>query len=281
LRLMNNFCKFIPHAMLAFFVQTAFAASPIENMQTTAKSQLESIGTLGAKIDALRLEFKSEADAVPYGTFEFCSVKPGDSACNGKEDSDEGEAAGTADGERGVPVSYISWGFVIDGTETDNDYNDVQDRAPGTSDFKIIKATSATFGDKLCFEVHFKDTSEYNGISLALSNKTVVLCARSSAATQELIDIDCIDADLSDGCNKSTHATIPSGNAGFQCFNPHGKLVVGTDPPQYIKDVGNGGNALGYMTISDDGTDTRYRMVEGITNIFESCFPAVEIVNNP
>jgi hypothetical protein len=270
--------------ILALLNTASFAQSAIAEAQLLAKSQIESISAVEAKIDALKVEFAAKGAATSYGRYEFCSIKPNDSYCIGKESTDTGYAAGSATGERSVPVRYIAWGFVLEGDEAPNDdYNSAQTPplTPGLDDFILINNDSADFGDHLCFEIHFKDSSEYSGISMAIANKTVVLCAVSSEANMELIDIDMIDTDNSDG-GKTSHKTIPPNNAGWRCFNPHGVFANGVDDSQgYTGDLGNAGNALGYMTVEEGGSTQQYRMINGILNIFEKCVGyAVDSVDN-
>ena len=105
-----------------------------------------------------------------------------------------------------------------------------------------------------------------------MSDKTVVLCAIANDISQSLIDIDHVDPDNSDGFSNNAHASI----SGWRCYNPHGQVISGSSPTQYEDDLGNAGNALGYMSIEEQ----QYRLVEGISGYFSSCFPAMDTVNN-
>lgn len=243
------------------------AIDMLADRAAVAKGQIESIATLTAKIDAIRVEFQNDKAAFRYGLYEFCSTQgrpPGaeidaawpDPSCDEK-------SLQTRVDEAALPVHYIAYGWVLEGDEAPgDDYNSIYGYAAGTDAFQVINSTSETFNDHLCVEIHFKDTSQYKDISLSLNNKTVVICARSADTTAELIDIDMVDSDPSDGA-KISHNTIAPGRSGWACFNPHNSL-------------NNGGQAMGYTMINGKA----YRLIPGINNLFSNCFPARDTVNN-
>ncbi|MBF12812.1 MAG: hypothetical protein CMF46_00360 [Legionellales bacterium] len=264
----TNSLKHATHIATFFFLllSSINAIDPTEQSQGLAKAQLSSVGSLPAKIDAIGLEFSASKEALRYGRYEYCSSKyrtdsdtptapwP-DSACDGKSTSTRIE-------ESAVPVKYIAWGFVLEGDEADKTYNDIYGISPGTNAFTLINNNSGTFGDHLCIEVHFKDTSQLKNVSLSLNNKTIVLCANSSDASTELVDIDMIDSD-NDGLNNPTHSVIPSGPSGWRCYNPHNSL-------------GNGGLGMGYIELNGNP----FKLISSVGNIFDNCFPAMESVDN-
>lgn len=230
--------------------------------QAQAQTQMASVGTLPKKIERIGLEFAANREGMRYGKYEFCSTKfrtgdldsddpwP-DPACNEKSNA-------TRVDESAVPVEYIAWGFVLDGTEATRTYNKIYNITPGTNSFSTINNNSETFGDHLCVEVHFKDTSQFESISAALNNKTVVFCAESNDTSNALVDIDMIDSD-NDGLNNPDHATI----AGWRCYNPHNSL-------------NNGGLGLGYIELNEQA----FRLIVAVGNIFDQCFPALSHVSN-
>lgn len=231
----------------------------------------DKLKSLDAKVQGFVLSYPSELDSLAYGSLEFCTKNLTDAACQNKD-------AATQSSEGLIPIAHVAWGWVIDGSESDNDYNDQPEQvaagvAPDYNHFRILKPTSTMFGGRLCIEVHFKDNSEFPNMVASFSGKTVALCAVASDVGQSLININCVDNDNSDGCKTNTkHATI----SGWRCFNPHGTPVAGTNPVQYTDDLGNAGDALGY--VSQDGD--RYRLLQGVSGIFAGCFPAIDSVNN-
>ena len=238
---------------------------------TESRALAAKLKSLDAKVEGFILSYPSSLDSVAYGSLEFCTKNLTDEVCQGKDEA-------TQLSEGGIPIAHVAWGWVIDGSESDNDYNDQPEQiaagvAPDYNEFKILKPTSTMFGGRLCIEVHFKDNSEFPNMVASFSGKTVALCAVASDVGQSLINIDCVDDDNSDGCStNSDHARI----SGWRCFNPHGNAIAGTNPVLYEDDLGNAGDALGY--VSQDGE--RYRLLQGVSGIFAGCFPAIDSVNN-
>ena len=94
--------------------------------------------------------------------------------------------------------------------------------AANQPDFDFIDLSGAdhmtVFNKHLCVEVHFKDSSEINNSLPLWAGKAVVLCGKAPGG--ELIDIDMVDSDTSNGGDTS-HKTLPVAKGSWKCFNPH------------------------------------------------------------
>lgn len=189
-----------------------------------------------SRLNLMSTELSSAHDHLSYGITEYCSIELGDPACSGKDDA-------TISAEQAIIIDKMMWGFVLNGDESDTDYQDILNQGP-TNDytpyFDYAVPTITVLKNHLCMEIQFKDSAEIDFALPFYAGKTVVLCAISSTSDSALVDINYIDSDLSDTFNDINHSMIPRGAAGWRCYNPH-------------KQFNNGGAGFGfdYDPISD------------------------------
>jgi len=182
-----------------------------------------------AQINLLISDLKSSHDHLAYGLSEYCGIEENDPSCAGKDQI-------TIASENSVIIDKMMWGFVLNGDESDTDYEDLIQGQPVNyynAPFDQVSPTQTAFKNHLCLEVNFKDTNEIEFALPFYTGKTIVLCAVSSSDDGSLVHIDYVDSDLSDGYGDETHVIIPSGPGGWRCYNPHQQL-------------GNGGAGFGY-----------------------------------
>ncbi|MBF12807.1 MAG: hypothetical protein CMF46_00335 [Legionellales bacterium] len=210
---------------------TAFSSIDI-NQRVLDDAHAQILGAekeISARLNLLKSELLANHDHLAYGISEYCSIANNDLSCLNKDDA-------TQSAEQAIIIDKMMWGFVLNGDESDTDYQDYIQQTT-TSDyfahFEHATPSNSVFKNHLCLEVQFKDSAEIDFALPFYSGKTVVLCAISSKDDSSLVDINYIDSDLSDGFNDENHAIIPTGHAGWRCFNPH-------------KQFNNGGAGFGF-----------------------------------
>jgi hypothetical protein len=118
---------------------------------------------------------------------------------------------------------------------------------------------TTVFDNHLCVEVHFKDSTEISNSLPLWAGKTVVLCGLAPGG--ELIDIDMVDSDTSNGGDTS-HKTLPVAKGSWKCFNPHNDFcnngITGCPSGTTLgTGAADGGAGFGYDTNDDDPTDPK------------------------
>ena len=216
----------------AFGLQGALHASIDINQQILDDAGAQLTGAeneIVARLNLIKSDLLANHDHVAYGLSEYCSITDQDPACSNKETA-------TQITEQGIIIDKIAWGFVLNGDESNTDYEDIINKSPTNiynAPFTYASPTMPVLKNHLCVEVQFKDASEIDFALPFYAGKTVILCAVSSTDDSSLVDIDYVDSDPMDGYGDENHAIIPSGAAGWRCYNPH-------------NDLGNGGAGFGF-----------------------------------
>ena len=238
-----NYLKPFSIICMLLFSQTSLFANGNESILEEIDAKLET------SVDQIHPALGSLEKQLNKSLGHLTGIKK--SFCNPGMDCDYNSGHGAVDDatESEIAIDYITGGWVtpetapgnaareqVCGLDADNEDTGV------TCQFSTISyAEHAVFQDKLCLEVHFKDTTQMQYSNPIFTNKSFVLCAMV-ADGGELINLGCVDdrsgsgADIVDGKSCNDHLNVGL----WQCFNPRDEF-------------NNGGQAFGENLDTSDG----------------------------
>jgi len=259
--------------VMFMFTNVAFSVSSNEALETRFNKQMDTAEKeLRIALQYIAEQLDKDSNHLTAYDKNYCNIKYENCIdANGNQfDASTHSGMGTVLSQEygDVVIQRIAGGWV--GFPTGSSLAAVDD--PGFDFIDMSNSVHSTvFNRHLCVEVHFKDSSEVNNDLPLYAGKTVVFCAKAPGG--ELIDIDMVDSDTSNGGDTS-HKILSVDTLSWKCLNPHNDFCNNGADGCSANDTPGTSNQLGAGFGYDTKDDTPEAPLGLDNKIFGICIPS-------